>query len=147
MLAPDLSAYFTAPPPVAMAELSIPERIAAVIREAGGDGTPDDTVRIMRTAFLKHPVTGSLTEAELEANMAAAMQLVRNAPDPLAAWDTDIMLNRMVAIACAALPTEGEIFRAVRDAGYSNASIAAFWPRLMSRTADAVRTARLPEVA
>lgn len=149
MLAPDLTAYFAPPPavPMAGAELSIPERMAIVIRELRGDRPEPDCEGVTFDEFVAHPLTCDLTRDELRANTGKAAQLLQQPHDPLAAWDSDSMLNRMVAIACAAFPTEGEVFRALRDAGYSNAAIAGYWLRIMASTAEAVRTARLPQVS
>lgn len=148
MFAPDLTAYFAPPPamPMAGAELPIPERMAIVIRELRGDHPEPDCEGVTFDEFVAHPLTCDLTREELRANAGKAAQLLQQPHDPLAAWDSDSMLNRMVAIGSAALGDETTVWRALREAGYSNATIAAFWLRVMAGAAEAVRTARLPEV-
>lgn len=135
--------FFTTPGPVpAYAGQSIPERMAIVMRANGGpDGSTD------RKAFLRHPATCDLTEAELDANLGKAAAIVETPVDPLDAWDTEKLIARAVEVAKATIPNETAIFRSLREAGYSTPMIGAYWPTIMAQCGDAIRKAKLPQVA
>lgn len=136
------SPFFTTPGPLpAYASQSIPERMAIVMRAHGGlEGTTE------RKDFLRHPATCKLTEAELDANMGEAAQLVETPTDPLDGWDTEKLIARAVEVAMATLPGEGEIFRALRQAGYSSPMIGAYWSTIMAQCGEAVRKSQRPQV-
>ena len=137
------SPFFTTPGPVpAYAGQSIPERMAIVMRAHGGaDGCTE------RMDFLRHPATSKLTEDELNANMGDAALLVETPVDPLDAWDTEKLIARAVEVAKATIPNETDIFRSLREAGYSTPMIGAYWPTIMAQCGEAIRKAKLPQVS
>lgn len=128
----------TVPAPPSVASLSIPERMAAVIRQQAHQGQPTT-----RDDFHQALETCDLSDAQLDAHIGEAKRLVHpevvrqdSPPTGIAPWDflPDYRRERVALAASLVnglLPGDDVAVATLRSANFSNQEIAALWPEII----------------
>lgn len=137
------------PLPPSVAALSIPERMAIVIREKAREGQPTT-----RDDFHQALETSDLSDGELDENIGRAKRLMHpeivrhdQPAAPSYAWEQDLdyrneRVTRGAGIIAGMMPDPGDIHTQLRTAGFSTREVGALWGEIIARAGSMFQETR-----
>jgi hypothetical protein len=134
----------------ALAALTVPERMLAVIRRQAHQGQPTT-----REDFRQAEETCDLSDGELDASIGDAKRLANpevvrhdRPQPPVNPWDHDPEYRKervahAAGIIAGLMPNPGDLLVALRQRNFSTAEIGALWPEIIAAAAHSFSSTEL----